>query len=162
MGLMVCSLGAYSWHQRTQYAKDLEAVRGPAIVRKEAADTSAAPLQPLPPAMKRAQLEAIYDAETSGGWSDGARQALLARIQAVVPAGSSVLRCECRTSMCRIETQHAGLSQYRAFSRAAFMRRETMLMNRPGFTFSDHPSPDGTLVAVAFLATEGHELPADP
>jgi hypothetical protein len=111
---------------------------------------------------KRAQLEAAFGQDPPGDWPEADRRTMLERLAAVLPDGSSVRSCECRSSLCRIETGHANLQRYNAFARAAFMRRPTMVLNRPGITVASDPAPDGSLVAVAFLAREGHSLPPDP
>jgi hypothetical protein len=94
-------------------------------------------------------------------WTAKAMHEATARLSAALPEGSTVRSFECRTSMCRIETSHTDRARYRKFAKAAFMNPGTRLWNGAVFstTLEDDPGPD-SLVTVAYLARDGHDLPS--
>jgi hypothetical protein len=108
----------------------------------------------------RDHLEAAFAADPPAaardlaqGLEDGARAAL--------PAGSRVRSVECRASLCRIETEHAGLDDYRAFVQRAFFSHDAkqvsigpVFANPPG-----EPRHGEPVVAVVYVGREGTVLP---
>lgn len=87
----------------------------------------------------------------------------LARLTAILPAGSQVHSFECRSNSCRIVTSHASMMQYQAFLEAAFLDSKTRVWNAGWFTTRLEPDAlDGRMKIVSFLAREGRQLPAIP
>jgi hypothetical protein len=119
--------------------------------------------QPLTASARRIQLENAFASDPVGHLADEMRQAMNERLAVALPEGSTVRRFECKSSICRIETGHANRTRYDEFVRAAFLKPGQAALNRPNFTvpLSDDPSADGTLIAVTFLAREGHSLPSE-
>jgi hypothetical protein len=118
--------------------------------------------KPAPSATEaRDRFEAYFAAEVvDTGWSRGAADTLTSGIQAVLPAGSNLLRLECRGTLCRVETSHLDVDGFRTFSQHAFLDRETRV-GSSGFFASllGDPAQDGPVTAVAYLAREGKALP---
>ena len=84
---------------------------------------------------------------------------LAAREAAVLPPASELGAVECHASMCRIESRHEDAARYRQFAHSAFIDPETESWNG-GFFSTAVPEPgSGRLLAVAYVAREGQELP---
>jgi hypothetical protein len=72
-----------------------------------------------------------------------------------------VRSADCRGSLCRIETSHTGVDEYRAFVQRAFLTSETRLWDAGFFAgVLAEPEPGQPIVNVAYLAREGQNLPA--
>jgi hypothetical protein len=82
-------------------------------------------------------------------------------MRAVLPAGSSVRSVECRGSLCRVETQHAGFDDFRDFVQRAFQGQPVApVSNGPVFVnLLEEPAPGKPVVAVAYVGREGTALP---
>lgn len=62
--------------------------------------------------------------------------------------------------MCRAETVHPGLAEYRAFADRAFFAYEAAVRLGPVFAVPVHePAPGQPVVAVAFVGRAGSMLP---
>ncbi|MBX3193456.1 MAG: hypothetical protein KF819_41120 [Labilithrix sp.] len=92
-----------------------------------------------------------------GAWAPEARRLVDSRFRALMPIGSSVRTVECRSTMCRVETEHSSLSEYNTFSRAAFADPKTRVWDGEVFTTAvqDAIPLNGTIQIVTFLAREG-------
>lgn len=120
----------------------------------------AAPPQPSPAAM-RDRIGVAFDAErVDTAWNSGELARLEKVIPALLPPGSQIRRVECHSTMCRIESSHAGLDQFGDFVQRAFMSGASRV-NQSGFfagLLAD-PQPGQPLLTVAYLARKGHALP---
>jgi hypothetical protein len=96
-----------------------------------------------------------YDA----GWSQRTTETLTRGIHAVLPPGSRLQRLECRGTLCRVETSHADLEAYRTYTQDAFMGQTRLTTGAAFGTVLGEPVPGRPVVAVAFLARDGNELP---
>jgi hypothetical protein len=105
-------------------------------------------------------LEATFTTEAvDRQWGPGAQRQVQDRLRGLVPDGSAVRSIECRTSMCRIETEHASLEELDRFTRAAFMEPNTRVWNAGGMSHTEMPArPGDPIRAIAFLAREGTAL----
>lgn len=109
----------------------------------------------------RDRFETFFSTEAvDPAWNREAADTLAKGVHAVLPAGSSLRRIECRGTLCRVETSHVDVAGFRAFAQHAFLDRETRV-GSSGFFASllGEPAPDGAVTAVAYLAREGKELP---
>jgi hypothetical protein len=101
------------------------------------------------------------DQAFDSSWSDGARATVSRVLASHLPPGSSLGHVECHTNICRIETRHGTLDQYREFMKSSFMTPDPGLWNGTVSTWvvdPDAPQP----VAVTFIAREGTNLPPMP
>jgi hypothetical protein len=105
-------------------------------------------------------LEGTFRADpVDAAWSQRAVSTLHTKLGGVLPSGSSVRGVECRGSLCRIETTHAGLTEYRAFMDKAVLS-QVGLWN--GGFFADvvgTPEEGRPIATVLYLAREGQSLP---
>ena len=93
-------------------------------------------------------------------WSQRTTDALTRGVHAVLPTGSRLQRLECRGTLCRIETSHADLDAYHVYTVGAFQGPETRVTTSAMFqTVVGEPVAGKPVVAVAFLARDGNELP---
>jgi hypothetical protein len=81
-------------------------------------------------------------------------------VQSALPATSSVRSLVCRSSVCRVETVHRSLAEYRAFTERAFFGYEAVIRMGPVFSLPvDDPAPGQPVVTVAFVGRAGSTLP---
>jgi hypothetical protein len=92
-------------------------------------------------------------------WSQRTTETLTQGIHAVLPSGSRLQRLECRGTLCRIETSHADLDAYRTYTQDAFMGQTRLTTGAAFGTVVGEPVPGRPVVAVAFVARDGNELP---
>lgn len=120
---------------------------------------TAPPPAPSTDAIRDRMGEIFASERLDEGW-DGAELARLEKaLPALLPPGSRIDRVECRSTMCRIESTHAGLDAFVDFARAAFSR-ETRVNEGPFFASVSAPPVAGQPVStVAFIARKGHILP---
>lgn len=111
----------------------------------------------------QARFASFFESEpVDSSWSWKAMDSLTKGVQAVLPAGSTLRRLDCRGTLCRIETEHADLAAFRTFVQNAFLTTATRLGNSGFFSsLVGDSKADGPLTAVAYLAREGKQLP-DP
>lgn len=110
----------------------------------------------------RDRLEASFASDVSAAPSQDRTQGIEKRVRAVIPAGSSVRRLECRSSSCRIETMHPSLEEFRDFVQRGYLTRDfaTRVSNGPVFVGLLAPPEAGQpVVGVAFLGRDGAVLP---
>jgi hypothetical protein len=89
------------------------------------------------------------------------KRELIGKFNDALPKGSVIRDLDCRESMCRLETSHLTDGSFRTFVHQAILDPETRAWTGPAAISldADHPAADGSVVAVAFLAREGHALP---
>jgi hypothetical protein len=130
-----------------------------------AATTDSAEAPGAKPAPSRGEvrdgLETIFQSDPyDPAWSQRTTETLTRGVHAVLPPGSRLQRVECRGTLCRIETSHADLEAYTVYTKDAFQGPKTRVATGGVFqTVVGEPVPDQPVVAVAFLAREGNELP---
>ncbi len=106
----------------------------------------------------RDHVEASFAAAAPAASSD-LGQGLDRGVRAALSAGSSVRSVECRGSLCRVETVHPDVDDFRDFMRRAF-QDSTRIANGPAFvSLVDEPEPGQPVVAVAYVGREGSRLP---
>jgi len=124
---------------------------------------AAAPPTELRPADVRDHMERVFvDEKPDLNWSRTAERTAETRLRSLMPEGGTLRSVECRASLCRIETSHEGLDEYREFVERAFMKMDTQVWNGPSYStpLDDKAAEHGfPLTFVSFLAREGHELP---
>jgi hypothetical protein len=140
------------------------AAAAPAAAEPAATSDSAeaAPARPTPShGEMRDGLETLFQSDPyDPAWSPRTTETLTRGIHAVLPEGSRLQRLECRGRLCRIETSHADADAYRAYTQGAFQGPETRVTTGGVFgTVIGEPVPGKPIVAVAFLARDGQELP---
>jgi len=129
---------------------------------RDPAPAAAAPATAPPSsAQVRDRLDEVFHAESiDAAWSHTAVRTLEAKLAPLLPARSTVRSVDCRGSLCRIETSHAGVDEYRDFVQHAFLGR-TELWNAGFFTnVVADPVPGQPVITVAYLAREGQSLPS--
>jgi hypothetical protein len=106
-------------------------------------------------------LETLFQSDPyDPAWSQRTTETLTRGIHAVLPEGSRLQRLECRGRLCRIETSHADVDGYRAYTQGAFQGPETRVTTGAVFgTVIGEPVPGKPIAAVAFVARDGQELP---
>jgi hypothetical protein len=117
---------------------------------------------PAADAEMRDQLEASFASDASVAPSQDRTPGLETRVRAVIPAGSSVRRLECRSSLCRIETMHPSLEEFRDFVQRGYLTLDlaTRVSTGPVFVGLLAPPVEGQpVVGVAFLGRDGAVLP---
>ncbi|WP_437669358.1 hypothetical protein [Sorangium sp. So ce131] len=92
-------------------------------------------------------------------WTAAARETARDKLSAALPDSSSLRSLECRSSMCRIETEHADLEQFQRFVQGAFMDPQKKPWNGGFFAMPVSDPSDGKVVVVSYLAREGEPLP---
>jgi hypothetical protein len=118
---------------------------------------------PGSPEEMRDRLEERFLSEAvDPAWTGGATESLARGVRAVLPAGSRLTRIECRATLCRIETGHPDLNEFRTYAHAAFLDRETRVGTSGGFAslIGEPPAGAGPVAGVAYLAREGKEMPS--
>jgi hypothetical protein len=128
--------------------------------------------QPAPSATQKprdmppSEVNALYDGAFASdradpGWTARDQRETVEKIHALLPEGSELRSLDCRESLCRIETRHPDMARHVTFYQRALVDPATQLWNGPMYTapVEDDPSWDGPIVAVAYLARPGKELP---
>ncbi|HTE53459.1 MAG TPA: hypothetical protein VK698_21540 [Kofleriaceae bacterium] len=132
---------------------------GPAVTQPAAPSGGTGPAQTGEE--MRDTIEESFAADHPDAASRDLAQGLERGVRAVLPPGSSVSRLECRSSLCRVETVHANIDEFRTFADRAYMTVDpTRVSNGPVFAGLVHAPVEGEpLVAVAYLGREGSVLP---
>ncbi len=106
-----------------------------------------------------ASVFSTFDAEPSdAAWSNGASRQLTQAVHAGLPKGSRVEKVECKSTLCKVDTHHKDLDEFRAFVSDAIMSRERQIWNGGSYSAVIEQSDDG-VVAVTYLAKEGQSVP---
>jgi len=111
----------------------------------------------------RDQLEASFAGDAPVAPSQDRTPGLEKRVRAVIPAGSSVRSFACRSSLCRIETLHPSVEEFRDFVQRGYLTLDfaTRVSNGPVFVALLAPPVEGQpVVGVAFLGRDGTTLPS--
>lgn len=139
------------------------AAAAPAAAEPATGDSAQAP--PANPVRTRGEvrdgLEAVFQNDPyDAAWSQQTAATLTRGIHAVLPPGSRLERLDCRGTLCRIETSHADLEAYRVYTLDTFQGHDTRVITGAAFqTVVGEPVPGKPVVAVAFVARDGHDLP---
>ncbi len=103
----------------------------------------------------QAQVAATFDVERlDWSWSAAAETSLRRAVETELPERSRLRQVECRSTMCRVDVEHAELDGHTALVRALIARRP---WNAPMYAPPPANSGDG-LSATLFVAREGHQL----
>ncbi|WP_437308509.1 hypothetical protein [Sorangium sp. So ce388] len=96
---------------------------------------------------------------TDAQWTARASETARDKLSSVLPERSSLRSVECRSSMCRIETEHDDLAQFQQFVQGAFMDPQKKPWNGGFFALPVSDPDTGKVVVVSYLAREGEPLP---
>jgi hypothetical protein len=110
----------------------------------------------------RDRLDAAFAGDAAVAPSQDRSPGLERRVRAVMPAGSSVRSLECRSSLCRIETVHPSVEEFRDFVQGGYLTLDlaTRVSTGPVFVGLLAPPVEGQpVVGVAFLGRDGAVLP---
>lgn len=111
----------------------------------------------------RNHLETTFGSERATASSQARAYSVEKGVRAALPANSSVRTIECRGALCRIETEHSTMEEFHEFVRKAFQTPDSSIANAPVFAGPLARATSGsTLVAVAYLGSEGAVLPMPP
>jgi hypothetical protein len=150
-----------SRHERPDLAIAIE--RGkPGPAEAEVSEHRAASGTPPTGEEMRDQLQASFAVDAPVAPGQDRRPDLEKRVRAVIPAGSSVRSLECRSSLCRIETMHPSVEEFRDFVQRGYLTLDfaTRVSNGPVFaTLLAPPAAGQPVVGVAFLGRDGAVLP---
>lgn len=103
--------------------------------------------------------DSFRDERQDPSWDSGEATRLERALPAHLPSGSRLLRVECRSTLCRIESSHEGVTQFADFARSSFLM-ENRVNEGPFFASVTSPVVAGQPVTtVAYVARKGHILP---
>lgn len=128
----------------------------------EAAPTSSptAPAAAIEPVEVQARLDAKFtDERSDAAWAVTSQRLVTTKLSAVLPPASELRSVECRASMCKIESRHEDAVRYRQFAQSAFSDPETEAWNAGFFSTATLEPGSSRVIAVAYVAREGQELP---
>lgn len=153
----IAAIGGTVWLCRSPHA---EATKH---ARQASAVDSGAPRANLTMREMMDRLGRVFTADAiDEHWTADDQSAAEAKLRTMLPEGSTLRSFACRVSMCRIETTHQGARQYKSFTRTALMDPKKQLWNGGGLSMIVNKGAEGgePLVALAFLARSGKELPS--
>jgi hypothetical protein len=108
----------------------------------------------------RDHIETSFGADHALASSHDLAQGLEDGVRAVLPAGSSVRSVECRSALCRIETVHPSVDEFRDFVARAFLAPDAKVASGPVFAgLLTEPARGEAVVAVAYVGRDGSPLP---
>jgi hypothetical protein len=91
-------------------------------------------------------------------WARDSVRSLRAALESNASSGSGVRDIECRESLCRVETWHSEPVEFLKFGEAHFHGPDAA-WSGPVFAAQQNIDRDGKIMAVAYLAREGTDLP---
>lgn len=110
-------------------------------------------------AMVLASVDSTFAAEPNdAAWSPGAHQQLSRAMVTGLPEGSSLEKVECRSSLCKVDTRHRSVAEFRSFVEGALLERGRQAWNA-GFYAAVVDQSDQGIAAVAYVAREGQSVP---
>jgi hypothetical protein len=111
----------------------------------------------------REHIETVFYAEAeSPDWSINARRQAHEKLTKLLPVSANLRALDCRSSMCRIETEHANDEDAREFILGAFVSRETALWNAGFFSTEIGMTANDRHIRLSYMARENQELPRHP
>jgi hypothetical protein len=129
-------------------AADVEASQPPAEAPEALSELEAA-----------VQLDNRFDAEpVDPAWGRAATLEATRALSAGIKDGTAVKAVQCRTNLCRVETLHASLDDFRNFAAGSLLGRERQIWNGGVSTLVRSESEDG-VTAVTYIAKEGQPVP---
>ncbi|WP_437512649.1 hypothetical protein [Sorangium sp. So ce1099] len=123
---------------------------------------SPTPAEPRPVDMAAvsARIQDVFTQQgTDAQWTARASQTAREKLSSALPDRSSLRTVECRSSMCRIETEHDDMAQMQQFMQEAFMDPQKRPWNGGFFAMPVSDPDTGKVVVVSYLAREDEELP---
>lgn len=81
-------------------------------------------------------------------------------VRAALPTASSVRSIECRGSLCRVETVHARLDEFRDFVKRAFQDTPPVSSGPVFVSLLEEPASGRPVVAVAYIGSDSTALAA--
>src|ERR1019366_1733049 len=117
----------------------------------------------LPRRMTREEIRdgyemAFIEEPEDSSWASSARSVATQRIDAILPAGSALRSVDCRTSFCRIETNHVDLEHYKQFVERALVDPQSSVWNGATFSTVIDSNSEGMNI-VSFVSRDGQTLP---
>jgi hypothetical protein len=153
---------AASSHPAPPAARAVSAVRrAPALPSDEPDKAPGLPDPPDPPdaAALRAQIARSFEAEPRDPhWSPEMERSIEEAMARTLPTGSSIRRIDCRSSLCRVESQHDSNAAYQAFLERLLLSPEGRLRHGGVLVGPVDDRAPGALVGLLYLAREGHPL----
>ncbi|WP_437978528.1 hypothetical protein WMF11_19395 [Sorangium sp. So ce295] len=123
---------------------------------------SPAPAGPRPVDMAEVseRIQDVFAQQTTDTqWTASASEAAREKLSSALPERSSLRTVECRSSMCRFETEHDDMAQMQQFMQEAFMDPQKRPWNGGFFAMPVSDPNTGKVMVVSYLAREGEELP---
>ncbi|WP_437597606.1 hypothetical protein WMF28_33540 [Sorangium sp. So ce590] len=104
-----------------------------------------------------AHVEALYSGEpVDRSWAASAEQRLDEGLRSYFGKGSRMLSVDCRTSLCKVNVSHQGLSEQIAFVEQAFRANDYW----PGARMAwRQQNPDGSVTSELYFVKDGEPLP---
>ena len=108
-------------------------------------------------------LDKRFDAERSDpGWSQTATREATRALSSTLPPGTTLQRVECRTDLCRVESNHTNMDAFQAYTKACLLSRQRQIWNG-GFSAMVRSESASGVTAVTYIAREGQAVPVpDP
>lgn len=114
---------------------------------------------PLTQAEVAVYLDNTFDAEpVDPAWGKAATQEATRALSSGIPSGTKVKGVQCRTSLCRVETSHTSVDDFRAFATGSLLGRDRHIWNGGVSTQVREESATG-VTAVTYIAKEGQSVP---
>jgi len=116
-----------------------------------------APVTPQSAEEVETEKEASFAAETvDRDWSRATAPVATRMVTDLLPSGSSVRNVECRSTMCRVETVHRTVDDFRRFGRAAFSQKGFDW--RAPVSLALEQQPNGDVMGVLFFSREPEQM----
>jgi len=104
----------------------------------------------------RESLEIAFHADHAVAASRELARDLSDNVRAMLPAGSRLRNVECRSALCRVETEHLSADDFRSFVDHAFLDRRSPVSDRPVVAgITAEPRAGEPLFAVAYVGRDG-------
>lgn len=102
------------------------------------------------------RLETAFQADHPVAASRDAAREMGDHVRTALPAGSTLRQVECRSALCRIETEHLGVEEFHTFVEHAFLERTAPMAARPMIAaLTAEPQAGEPVVAIAYVARDG-------
>lgn len=143
--------------------RKIEALEGAIAAARPEDDAADAVPAPSPasaaPSIEEVDLalgERLVNEPTDRAWSEGTEARIEAAFAEIVPQGATLLDVDCRTSMCRLESEYEAGETFEEFLAAAPHREP--FIGESFFRQSNADRPDEPPRFVWYVAREGHRL----
>jgi hypothetical protein len=107
-------------------------------------------------------MEAFSAQRDDPTWARRAEAMLQSTLGTRLTPPSTIESVECRAQLCRITTHHPSQDALSGFWLNAFKDPNERVLGGQAFTYVEDGDANDDLVAVSYVAREGHDLPSQP